>query len=125
MDFMTAVRTVLQQKYADFNGRAPRSEYWWFVLAYAVAYFVVAIIGGILGKIGMFLPLLFALALLVPMLAVSVRRLHDVNKSGWWVLIALVPFVGGLILLYFTVQRGTVGPNQFGEDPLPQAIAAA
>ncbi len=124
MDFQTAVRTVLN-KYADFNGRAPRSEYWWWVLAYAIAYFIVAIVGGILGKLGMFLPLLFALAILVPTLAVAVRRLHDVDKSGWWVLIALVPIVGGLILLYFAVQRGTIGPNQFGEDPLPQALTAA
>ncbi len=124
MDFQTAVRTVLQQKYADFNGRAPRSEYWWFVLAYAIAYVVLAVIGSILGRIGMFLPLLLALAVFIPAIAVSIRRLHDVDKSGWWLLIALVPFVGGLILLYFTVQRGTIGPNQFGEDPLPQAITA-
>lgn len=125
MDFQTAVRTVLTQKYADFNGRAPRSEYWWFVLAYVIAYIVIAIVGGILGRVGAFLPLLLALALIVPSIAVSVRRLHDIDKSGWWVLIALVPLVGGLILLYFTVQRGTVGPNQYGEDPLPQALPAA
>ena len=124
MDFQTAVRTVLQQKYADFNGRAPRSEYWWWVLAYAIVYIAAAIIGGILGKIGMFLPLLVALAVIVPTLAVGVRRLHDVDKSGWWLLIGLVPFVGGLILLYFFVQRGTAGTNQFGPDPLPQAITA-
>ncbi len=110
MDFMTAVRTVLQQKYADFNGRAPRSEYWWFVLAYAIAYLVAAVIGGILGKIGMFLPLLLALAVLVPMIAVSVRRLHDVDKSGWFMLIPIY----NLIL---ALTEGTKGPNRFGPDP--------
>lgn len=125
MDFQTAVRTVLTQKYADFNGRACRSEYWWWALAYAIAYIALAIVGSILGRIGMFLPFLLVAAVIVPSIAVSIRRLHDVDKSGWWLLIALVPFVGGLILLYFTVQRGTVGPNQFGEDPLPQAITAA
>jgi uncharacterized membrane protein YhaH (DUF805 family) len=118
MDFQTAVRTVLQQKYADFNGRASRSEYWWYVLAYAIAYVIVAIVGS-------FLPLLLALALIVPSIAVSIRRLHDVDKSGWWLLISLVPIVGFIVLLYFTVQRGTVGPNQYGEDPLPQALPAA
>ena len=95
MDFQTAVRTVLQQKYADFNGRAPRSEYWWWVLG-----------------------------VIVPTIAVGIRRLHDIDKPGWWLLIGLVPFVGGLILIYFFVQKGTSGPNQFGEDPLPQAITA-
>ena len=124
MDFQTAVRTVLQQKYADFNGRAPRSEYWWWVLGYAIAYIAAAIIGSILGRIGMFLPLLVVLAVIIPTIAVGIRRLHDIDKSGWWLLLGLVPFVGGLILIYFFVQKGTTGPNQFGEDQLPPAIAA-
>jgi uncharacterized membrane protein YhaH (DUF805 family) len=124
MDFQTAVRTVLN-KYADFSGRASRSEYWWWVLAYVIAYVVVAIVSGILGKFAMVLPVLLALAVFVPSLAVSVRRLHDVDKSGWWLLIGLVPLVGFIVLLYFTVQQGTSGPNQYGEDPLPQALPAA
>ncbi|MEN3977285.1 DUF805 domain-containing protein [Emcibacter sp. SYSU 3D8] len=124
MDFQTAVRTVLQQKYADFTGRAPRSEYWWWVLAYMIVYIGAAIVGSILGRIGNFLPMLVVLAVIVPTIAVGVRRLHDLDKSGWWLLIGLVPFVGALILIYFFVQRGTAGPNQFGEDPLPQAITA-
>ncbi len=95
------------------------------MLAYAIVYIVAAIIGSILGKIGMFLPVLVVLAVIIPTIAVGIRRLHDIDKSGWWLLIGLVPFVGGLILIYFFVQKGTTGPNQFGEDPLPQAIAAA
>ena len=135
MDFKTAVTTVLTQKYADFTGRACRSEYWWWVLGYALTYIAIAVISGIvLGRFTMRLPSLFVLAVALPTLAVGVRRLHDLEKSGWWLLIGLVPFVAdlillyfvsGLILLYFFVQRGTAGPNLYGPDPLPQAITAA
>ncbi|MGE0666283.1 MAG: DUF805 domain-containing protein [Sphingomonadales bacterium] len=124
MDFQTAVRTVLQQKYADFNGRAPRSEFWWFYLAVIIAYIVVGIVGGlILGRFAGALIGLLGLAIIVPSLALTARRLHDVDKSGWWMLIAITG-IGGLVLLYWYVQPGTSGPNRFGEDPLPQAIAA-
>jgi len=85
---------------------------------------VIAIISSILGKIGMILLGLFILGIIIPMLAVTVRRLHDMDKSGWWILLGFTG-IGALVLLYWYVQRGTTGPNQFGEDPLPQAIAAA
>lgn len=121
MDFMTAVKTCLN-KYVDFNGRAARSEYWWFVLFNVAVAVVFSIIGGIIHF--SFLGNLAGLALLLPALAVAVRRLHDLDKPWVWILIGLIPILGGLYLLYLFVQPGTPGPNQFGEDPLPQAAPA-
>ena len=68
--------------------------------------------------------LLFYLAILIPSIAVAIRRLHDTNRSGWWLLIALIPFIGALVLLVFYVLPGTVGPNKFGEDPKGVEAAA-
>lgn len=121
---MTAVNTVLKQKYADFSGRARRSEYWYFVLAYFVAIVALEILGVILGAIAkplgvLVLIVLFVaiLGIIVPSLAVGVRRLHDTGKSGWFLLFGLIPFVGGLILLVFMVMDSTPGPNQYGPNP--------
>lgn len=114
MDFTTAVKHVLGN-YANFKDRARRSEYWWFYLFTVILYVVASIIDGIIG-----LPIFYivtALGLLIPTIAVSVRRLHDADKSGWWLLIMLVPLIGILLLLYWFVTRGTVGPNRFGPDP--------
>ncbi|RYE55078.1 MAG: DUF805 domain-containing protein [Rhizobiaceae bacterium] len=111
MDFATAVKTVVMQKYANFSGRAIRSEYWWFVLAYIIAYLVLAIVDYVLGA--QLLTAILSLALLIPSIAVGVRRLHDLDKSGWWLLLGLVPIVG-LILIYWFAQPGTPGDNRFG-----------
>ncbi len=119
MDFQTAIRTVLKDKYATFSGRAARSEYWWFALFSVIASSILTVIDtaifgsdfGVLGPI-------FSLAVLVPSIAVGVRRLHDLGRSGWWLLIILIPLIGFLILLYFFVQKGTDGPNEHGPDPL-------
>ena len=121
MSFSDAVTTVLTKKYADFSGRARRSEYWWFVLAEIIA---LSILYGLTRVSSIFLILYFivALALIIPGLAVTVRRLHDTGKSGWFILLGLIPFVGGIIILIFTVQEGTPGDNQYG--PNPKAIAA-
>ena len=118
MTFMESVRHVLSN-YANFEGRAVRSEYWWFVLFYLLAQFVGAILDlslfpGSFGPIGA----LLTLALLLPYLAVGAWRLHDIGNSGWWLLISIVPIIGFLVLLYFFVQRGTDGSNRFGESPL-------
>lgn len=115
MDFATAVKTVVMQKYANFSGRAIRSEYWWFILAYIIAYLVLAIVDYVLGA--QLLTAILSLALLIPSIAVGVRRLHDLDKSGWWLLLGCVPIVG-LILIYWFTQPGTPGANRFG----PQAI---
>lgn len=117
MSFTTAVSTCLG-KYATFNGRARRSEYWWFSLAFSLCVLVAVILAQAVGKLGVFLVLAVELALLLPALAVAVRRLHDTGRSGWWYLLSLIPF-GGLVLLVFMVQDSHPGPNQFGESPKP------
>ncbi len=114
MDFQTAVKTCLN-KYVDFNGRARRSEFWYFVL-FQVAVGIVASIGDAL-IFGGILYWVVVLALLLPALGVAVRRLHDTDRTGWWLLIGLIPLVGLIVLLVFYVQPGTAGDNQYGADP--------
>ena len=114
MGMADAVRSVLA-KYATFSGRARRSEYWWFYLAYVIAYIVAAIIDGLLGITA--LTLIVSLGLLIPTLAVGVRRLHDIGKSGWWLLIGLIPLVGAIVLLVFACQDSRRGTNQWGPSP--------
>lgn len=119
MDFQTAVRTVLQHNYANFTGRAQRSQYWWFALFSFVGSIILNVIDAALfGANATILSLLWSLALLIPSIAVGVRRLHDLDKSGWWLLLALIPLIGALVLIYWFVQRGTEGDNQYGADPL-------
>ena len=111
------------RRYADFNGRSRRKEYWMFLLGVLIVAIVLGIIEGVLGLNGMVagvygpLTLLLVLALIVPGIAVQVRRFHDQDKSGWFVLLALIPFLGGLIVLVFMCLGGTKGPYRFGPDP--------
>lgn len=106
------------QKYAVFSGRAQRAEYWYFALFYLIIYVVLATVDSLLGmsEIGL-LSTLFSLAVLVPSLAVSVRRLHDTDRSGWWFLIVFIPLIGTIVLLVFAAQDGTPGENRFGPNP--------
>jgi uncharacterized membrane protein YhaH (DUF805 family) len=105
--------------YANFNGRSTRADYWWVVLASACFGFVVGFIGGLMGESGIKIIStimgLYSLAILVPSLAITVRRLHDTNKSGWFILISLVPFVGSIILLVFLCLDSVNEGNQYGE----------
>jgi uncharacterized membrane protein YhaH (DUF805 family) len=117
MSLPDAVRSVLTQ-YANFSGRARRSEYWWFVLAYFIAYVVAALIDQMTGV--PVLTLVLVLGLLVPTLAVSVRRLHDTDRSGWWLLLNLIPF-GGIVTLVFSCLDSQPGANRFGPSPKYQA----
>ncbi|MBR0557138.1 DUF805 domain-containing protein [Ciceribacter sp. L1K23] len=115
MDFQTAVRTVLS-KYATFNGRASRPEFWWFVLFV----FLVNIVTSIIDSVIFGTPLLnsiAALGLLLPQLAVGARRLHDTDRSGWWLLIAFIPLIGWIVLIYFNIQPSQQGDNRFGPQP--------
>jgi uncharacterized membrane protein YhaH (DUF805 family) len=118
MGIQEAVSTCFS-KYVDFQGRATRPEYWWWVLFIVVVAVVLRLLGGlILGMdsgAGGLLSGLFYLATLLPGLAVSVRRLHDTDRSGWWLLIGFIPVIGTLVLIYFMVQPGTMAPNQFGD----------
>jgi uncharacterized membrane protein YhaH (DUF805 family) len=112
-------------KYADFSGRARRSEYWYFFLFYLLIYFGLIIASTMLGRIGAILTLVFLLAMLIPSLSVGVRRLHDTDRSGWWLLISLIPLVGAIILIVFAVQDSDPGENRFGSNPKEEAEAAA
>jgi uncharacterized membrane protein YhaH (DUF805 family) len=121
MTFTESIKRCLIEKYADFNGRASKSEYWWFALFSVLVYLGVALLsGGVFDETGnmsglattMFL--LVAFALLLPSVAVAVRRLHDTDKSGWFYLVALIPYVGGIILLVLLVLPAKE-PNRFGE----------
>lgn len=127
------------RKYADFTGRARRKEFWlfWlFLIGVEVAFSIlINIASGSMGEMdfmtmngpgkAMFgLYGLVMLALLVPSLAVSIRRLHDTNRTGWWVLIGLIPLLGALVLIVFNVLDGTPGPNKYGEDPKGRVAAA-
>lgn len=118
---LRAARTCIQAKYVDFQGRASRPEYWWyqlFVFGLMVAALIVdAILAKIIG-IGLVYYLL-ALALFLPGLGAAVRRLHDTNRSGWWLLISLVPFVGAVVLIVFLCLPSDQGDNRFGPPPQP------
>lgn len=110
------------QKYAVFSGRAQRSEYWYFFLFYFLLAVAAAILDGLVESfsrhagMGVFSGIL-ALGLLLPSLAVSVRRLHDIDRSGWWLLIAVIPLFGAIVLLVFTAKDSQPGSNRFGPNP--------
>ncbi len=103
------------KKYAVFSGRARRTEYWMFFLFNIIISFVLGIIGGVIG--GGLLANLYMLALLCPGIAVSIRRMHDTDRSGWWLLIGLIPIVGTIVLIVFLATEGKAGDNQYGPDP--------
>ena len=117
-------KLVVLQRYAKFDGRAGRGEYWWFALANIVVYVALSILAQISGIFSL-LSLIYALAVFVPSIAVAIRRLHDTDKSGWLLLIGLIPFVGAIILLVFVIQEGASGPNQYGPSPEPAAASTA
>jgi uncharacterized membrane protein YhaH (DUF805 family) len=109
MDFQQAIKTCLR-KYTDFSGRAARPEFWWFFLFQFIVLLVAGMVSNVLYGIA-------AIALLLPGLAVGARRLHDVGKSGWWLLVSLVPLLGLILLIYWTVQPGEAGANTYGAPP--------
>ena len=124
MSFADAVRTCLS-KYVVFSGRARRSEYWWFVLFNFLVNLAAGIVDVVLGTdyrwgTGL-ISTLVSLALFLPSLAVGIRRLHDTSRTGWWVLIGLVPIIGWIVLLVFYVQDSH-GDNEYG--PSPKALQA-
>jgi uncharacterized membrane protein YhaH (DUF805 family) len=112
------------RKYATFEGRARRKEFWWFeLLVFLVSLLLVLAEVAVVGFDAALEPhfgpgTLFTLAIFVPSLAVTFRRLHDHDRSGWWILLALLPIVGALVLLFWYASRGTIGANRYGPDPL-------
>lgn len=128
MTFTTAIKTCLS-KYASFHGRASRPEYWWFVLFVVVAQIVAGLMDRTLFPVEM-IPVegsdlmvpdqwiqpfeaIASLALFLPMLAVGARRLHDMGRSGWWLLLPLIPILGALVLLYFLIQPSKENGNSY------------
>ncbi|MEX2625971.1 MAG: DUF805 domain-containing protein [Ilumatobacteraceae bacterium] len=107
-------KLVVLERYAKFDGRARRAEFWWFVLANLIVYVVLAILAGAVSAVFWVLYVVYALAMLVPSIAVAIRRLHDTGKSGWFLLISFIPVVGPIILLVFYVLDSTPGTNQYG-----------
>lgn len=114
MSFADAVRSCLNQ-YVGFSGRARRSEFWYFVLFYVIVQIVASIIDSVLGT-NQIISGIASLALLLPYLAVAIRRLHDTSRSGWWILIGLIPLVGAIILIVFYCQDSHAD-NQYGPNP--------
>jgi len=104
------------RKYAVFTGRAQRKEYWMFVLFNFIIVSILWFLETIAGGPGI-LPNLYNLAVLLPALAVAVRRLHDIDRTGWWILIMLIPIIGAVVLLVFLVQDSQEGENEYGPNP--------
>lgn len=144
MGFVEAIKYNFSH-YADFSGRAQRSQYWWWALFVGIVSLITNLLDGLLGlRVGAsttdivisgqvipfvnqgvgVLTLIFGLVVLIPGIAVQVRRLHDTDRTGWWVLwgglLALICCIGFIILFVFYVSRGTAGPNKYGADPLAQ-----
>ena len=115
---------VLKQ-YADFSGRARRKEYWYFILINFLINMGIAFVSGLIGgmsqdpsmTLAMVMLTLYNLAVFIPSTAVGVRRLHDTNRSGWWLLISMIPLVGAIVLIIFFVEDSQPGPNEYGPNP--------
>ena len=110
------------KKYAVFSGRARRKEYWYFILFNILINIVLSVVDGLTGNfdpatnIGL-LSGIYTLAILIPSIAVSVRRLHDTGRSGWWLLISFVPLIGFFVLLFFMLQNSKAEQNKYGNNP--------
>jgi uncharacterized membrane protein YhaH (DUF805 family) len=114
MNFVDAIKSGFGN-YVGFSGRAARSEYWFWTLFTFIAYIVAGIIDFYVG-LG-FVGMVVSLALLLPSIAVAIRRLHDLDRTGWWLLLAFTG-IGAIVLLVWDCMKGTTGPNRFGTDPL-------
>ena len=117
--------TDVIRRYTDFDGRSDRPEFWWFGLINLIVSLVLWAVGiAAFGfATGELVAVLYGLVTLLPALGVEIRRLHDTNRSGWWILISLIPVVGAIILIVFFASAGTHGPNRFGPQ-LPPRVAA-
>lgn len=130
MGFGEAIRSGFQ-RYVDFSTRSSRSEYWFWVLFVLLGHVAAGVLDAVIfgggakeGSVGVIAGL-FSLATFIPGLAVGIRRLHDIGRSGWWVLIALVPVIGVIVLIVFAVKPGQPGPNPWGPNPLEGGPAMA
>lgn len=122
MNYFTIWKDVLQHRYAKFDGRAARTEFWSFALinlaVFVVLWILMAILRGSgIDKVILVIYWLYCLAIIVPSLAVTFRRLHDTGRTAWWILIDLVPFVGAIVLLIFELLDSEPGDNKYGPNP--------
>ena len=120
VSFEEAVRMALQQNYCNFSGRASRSEYWWFTLFSFVVSIIASSTAIFSDTFSEILSCVVGLGLLLPGLGVAVRRLHDIGKSGWYLLLGLIPLVGGIILLVWYCQNSQNTANEYG--PVPNVV---
>jgi uncharacterized membrane protein YhaH (DUF805 family) len=125
VSFIEAIQSGFRN-YVNFNGRASRSEFWYWVLFALLIGIAASIIDSIVAPNSVYGPLssILALAFFLPGLAVSVRRLHDLDRSGWFVLLHFIPLIGSIILLIWFCMRGTLGSNRFGPDPLEARVSS-
>jgi uncharacterized membrane protein YhaH (DUF805 family) len=116
MSFSEAIRSGFR-RYADFDGRSSRSELWFWLLFTLVASLGLIIVDAIIGTSGG-LTAVFTLIILIPTLAVEIRRFHDIDRSGWWWMIGFVPLVGAIVLIIWWTTAGHEGMNKYGRNPL-------
>ena len=112
---------AMWKNYAKFSGRARRSEYWWVILAQTLISTAFSLINMVAGDSALAVAnvviSVYGLATLIPMISLAVRRLHDIEKSGWWYLLNCIPCIGSIILIVFFCKEGTAGSNRYGDDP--------
>jgi len=128
---------TLKNRYAAFKGRATRSEYWYFVLYSIIIAIILAFVDAMVvnpllgiqpgpeGSDTSVISTIFSLAILIPSVALGIRRLHDIGKSGWWILLGIIPivnFIGALVLIYFCTRDSQPGENQYGQNPKELAV---
>lgn len=111
--------SCITQNYVGFGGRARRAEYWYFTLFVSIISYGIIFVDAAVGASGI-LAFFVGLGFFLPNLAVSVRRLHDTDRSGWWLLILFLPLIGAIVVFVFYVLRGTAGENRFGPDPISE-----
>jgi uncharacterized membrane protein YhaH (DUF805 family) len=112
--------SAITQHYVDFQGRARRAAFWYFILGNIIVGIVLGVIEGA-AHLGQMLSFIYSLVVSLPSLAVTVRRLHDTDRSGWWILLSAIPLIGWAVLIYWYCVEGTHGPNAYGPDPKASA----
>lgn len=125
MDFMTAVKTCFN-RYVTFAGRSARAEFWYFVLFLVIGGVVTVILDMAIFPTQLYSPLnsIFSLVTILPWLAVTVRRLHDIDRVGWWIFLSFIPLVGAIVLIVWFSKAGDSGTNRFGPNPMPASEPA-
>lgn len=118
--FDGAVKSAIAENYCNFSGRASRSQYWWYFLFTLLLGFILGFLQLFVGDFGRILAGIVNLALILPGLGLCVRRLHDIGKSGGWLLIAFIPLVGAIVLIIWFCQGSEMYPNNYGDVPLAE-----